>query len=135
MNIIHRNILEICEGVIVHQVNNKRVMGAGLAKQIRNKYPQHYNDYLKHPLRLGSCVSTTLRNLTIVGIVAQDGYGRDRRYTDYAAFEECLKLLAKAHQAPIYIPYNIGCGLAGGDWSIISQLIEQYLPTATICKL
>ena len=34
MKIINGNILDITEGVIVHQVNCKGVMGAGLALQM-----------------------------------------------------------------------------------------------------
>ncbi|WP_223260709.1 hypothetical protein [Bacillus sp. LNXM65] len=33
------NILEASEDIICHQVNCKGVMGAGLAKQIKSKYP------------------------------------------------------------------------------------------------
>ncbi|EGL17721.1 hypothetical protein HMPREF9413_4472 [Paenibacillus sp. HGF7] len=25
----------------------------------------------------------------------------------------------------IALPYNIGCGLAGGDWDIVEQIIEE----------
>jgi O-acetyl-ADP-ribose deacetylase (regulator of RNase III) len=47
-NIINGNILETEENVIVQQVNCMGVMGAGLAKQIREKYPKVYSEYLNY---------------------------------------------------------------------------------------
>ena len=43
---IKGNILNATEGIIVQQVNCMGVMGAGLAKQIRDKWPSVYNRYL-----------------------------------------------------------------------------------------
>lgn len=42
---IKGNILNVTEGIIVQQVNCMGVMGAGLAKQIKDKWPNIYNDY------------------------------------------------------------------------------------------
>ena len=45
MKIIYGDILNITEGIIRQQVNCMGVMGSGLAKQIRNKYPRVYQKY------------------------------------------------------------------------------------------
>lgn len=45
--IVHGNLLDIESGIIAHQVNCKGVMGAGLAKQIRLKYPIVYQAYIE----------------------------------------------------------------------------------------
>lgn len=42
---VEGNILDAEEDIICHQVNCKGVMGAGLAKQIKSKYPNVYKDY------------------------------------------------------------------------------------------
>ena len=42
---IKGDILDVTEGFIVQQVNCFGVMGAGLAKQIRDKWPSVYNRY------------------------------------------------------------------------------------------
>lgn len=132
MNIKHSNILDVTEGIIVHQVNNKRVMGKGLALQIKNKYPKHYQDYMKENLSLGSLVTTKINdNLFVVGIVGQDGYGTDKQYTVYEALEKGLEKISKSN-LPIHIPYKLGCGLAGGDWNIVSSFISKHCPKATI---
>lgn len=42
---IKGNILNVTEGIIVQQVNCHGIMGAGLAKQIRDKWPSAYDSY------------------------------------------------------------------------------------------
>lgn len=42
---IKGDILDVTEGIIVQQVNCFGVMGAGLAKQIRDKWPKVYDNY------------------------------------------------------------------------------------------
>lgn len=146
--IVNGNILNVKEGMIIHQVNNCGKMASGLAKSIRAKYPSHYNDYMdlynkapkdsNNPLKssalLGSYVDTKINNLTIRGIFAQDGYGRDKQYTSYELLEKCLKDIAALNLDAVYIPYGIGCGLGGGDWNIVSSKILEILPSAIIVK-
>lgn len=146
--IINSDILNIKSGTIVHQVNNCGKMASGLALQIRNKYPSHYEDYMtvynkaikdadnqnKSSKLLGTFVDTKIGELTIRGIFAQDGYGRDKQYTSYEYLEKCLKDIAKTNPEAVYIPYGIGCGLGGGDWNIVSSKILEILPSAIIVK-
>lgn len=137
MKIETGNLLDKKRGIIIHQVNNRHVMGGGIALQIRDAYPQHYVDYMESSLVMGSVLITRIRDdLFIVGIVAQDGFGRGRRYTNYEAFEKCLSKLGEyTGDLPMYLPYNIGCGLGGGDWGVIEGIIERYLPKAIIVRL
>lgn len=146
--IVNGNILKVTEGMIVHQVNNCGKMGAGLAKQIKDTYPEHYNDYMsmynqalksdssKSNIQslLGNHVDTRIGNLTIRGLFSQDGYGRDKMYTSYEHLQTCFKKIASSKITPVYIPYKLGCGLAGGDWSIVSKMILDILPDAIIVK-
>ena len=127
MKIIEGNLLDINKGVIIHQVNNRGVMGAGIAKQIRAKYPKHYDDYMKNKQyeKLGDLVYTRIRrDFVVIGMISQDGYGRDKDkvYTSYDAFEQCLmkinKLYRKNSNVKYYVPFGIGCNLANGDWGI-----------------
>lgn len=135
------NILDAKEDIICHQVNCKGVMGAGLAKQIKSKYPNMYKEY-KHLCteqgdKLLSSVQliTTNDGKTIANLFAQVGYGRKVKQTDYDALRSCLQSLKSTvtnpHEAKnrtsIAIPYGIGCGLAGGDWTIVEAMIEDVL--------
>ena len=142
--IIHQDILTINEGLIAHQCNCKGVMGAGLAKGIRDRYPSVYRYYRETYLTCGLNLGYTqiLRvntYLYVANLMAQDTYGRDKQYTDYSALSQCLNYV---HQFAlenkginVYLPYGIGCGLAGGDWSVVKGLIEKLCPSAILCKL
>ena len=134
------NLLSGKYNVICHQVNCKGVMGAGLAKQIRNKYPFVYFDYTRalqyENAGLGHIVVSHVDDgncKIIISMFGQDGYGRDKKYTDYNAFKECLKTLKKTLDAystsfisSVAFPENIGCGLAGGNWNIILPMIQEF---------
>lgn len=138
MKEISGDILNIDKGIIVHQVNCQRVMGAGLALQIRNKWPIHYKDYLQQRPQLGNVFGTWVNEqLVICGVYGQEKCGNTGVYTNYEALEHGLKKVAraaKAHNLPVYIPYKIGCGLAGGNWETVCQIIQKTVPDAIIVK-
>lgn len=130
------DIFSIDQGIILHQINCRKVMGAGLAKAIRDKYPKHYADFIADNPKLGKILITRIHpTLFIVGLYAQDAYGRDKRYTDYPALQECLQtislLAARKPTLPIYAPKGIGAGLAGGDWQTIQNIFQATLPQVT----
>lgn len=124
--------------VFCHQVNCKGKMGVGLARQIRDKYPFVYLDYKElcqkgEPLLGHILISHEpgANGRMCVSMFAQDGYGRDKRYTDYAAFKQCLHALKEvmngySSEYTIAFPYGIGCGLAGGDWYIILGMLTGF---------
>lgn len=138
MNIIDGNILEGASDIILHQVNCKGVMGSGIARQIRDRYPIVYDEYKKvcdmyrpdTSKLLGSIQSCRIGSgKYIVNLFAQDRYGRDwERYTDYEALESCLKRVNKMYTGKtVGIPYMMSCGRGGGDWGIVSKMIENCL--------
>jgi hypothetical protein len=145
LTIVKQNILDIEKGIIGHQVNAMGVLGvgAGIAKQIAYKYPSNYrayrNAYNKGNLKLGSLILHQLfPELYIGNLVAQNQYGTDKRYTDYQYLSITLyKLFCYSGELNLtpYLPYGLGCGLGGGDWSIVSQLISTHCPNAIICQL
>ena len=143
--IITQNILSVQSGIIAHQVNCQGVMGAGLAKQIRDKFPKAYDAYMES-FKQGKLKLSTIKPCTIIdkqlyvyNMCGQDSYGKDgKQYTDYDALATCLsKLHTKSLELGLipYLPYNLGCGLAGGKWEIVYELISKHCPNAVICKL
>lgn len=82
--------------IICQQVNCRGVMGAGFAKQIRDKWPFVYNEYIRvtdvcDKLMLGSYQNVKVGpHLYVANLFGQDGYGRDKRYTNYAALTAAL---------------------------------------------
>ena len=139
-----RDILDVLDGIICHQIN-PFAMGAGLALAIRKRFPKVYDEFLHRkrtdPLDLGDVLFVQVTgDLWVANMCAQHTFGRDRSrvYTDYPAFQECLKAIdyhAIKKEKKVYFPYKIGCGLANGDWSLISHFIEHHIPYAFICKL
>ena len=68
--------------------------------------------------------------LYIVNLFGQNGYGRGERQTNYAAlatalfsfFRDCAQ---KNQSAIVRLPYGLGCGLAGGDWDTVLDIISD----------
>jgi O-acetyl-ADP-ribose deacetylase (regulator of RNase III) len=150
MNWITGNILDQRRGIIAHQVNCQLVMGAGLAKQIREKYPRAFTQYRdiygKIPIakRLGKAqiVEVIKPVLYIANLFGQYNYlPRKIVHTDYPALTIALRQLRrwrdniKGPNFPIYIPYGMGCGLAGGQWTVVNGILNDVMPEATIVKL
>lgn len=104
---------------------------------MRKAYPDWYSHFQTTAGVLGRVdLYRVNEHLTLASLYAQDGYGWAQRcYTDYAALEHCLMLLATvAAEEQIYIPRGMGCGLAGGEWPVVEALIRRHLPWATIIR-
>ena len=133
VKVIKSNILSVDSGVIGHQVNCKRVFGAGLAKQIRDRYPVVYGNYLRAPMKLGECqLVNVYYGLFVANLFGQDTYGRTGTHTNYKALGESLNVmfkLARLKNLDCHLPYKLGCGLAGGDWSVVLRIINQLAET------
>lgn len=70
--------------------------------------------------------------LAVINCYTQYHYGKNHpdgveKPLDYAALELCLKKINHLFKgARIGLP-QIGCGLAGGDWNVVKQLIQTHL--------
>lgn len=131
------DIFESGADVILHQVNCQGVMGSGIAKQVREKFPNVYESYKSmcdntsnraNLLGLAQCVPTTSDKF-IVNLFAQENFGYDGTcYTDYDALKKCLIAVKKYilfEDKTIAIPYLMGCHRGGGDWNVVYKLIEK----------
>jgi len=120
------DILDIEEGIIAHQVNCQHVAGAGLALQIRLKYPEWYQHYKNTPAKLGTVdIFPIGYHLSIASLYAQYDVGPGL-HTDYQALYACLeKLYNRVDDWTVYFPYKMGCGLGGGDWDIVKGMIAK----------
>jgi O-acetyl-ADP-ribose deacetylase (regulator of RNase III) len=127
------DILSVEKGIIVHGCNAQGKMRSGIAKAIREKYPQVYEDYKAHEkkrgLQLGDAIYTVINNdLVIVSAITQEFYGYDKEtvYVDYDAIEQAflsIGLVASLKKLDVHVPL-IGCGLANGKWSEVKPRIE-----------
>ena len=120
--------------VIVHQVNCRGVMGSGVAKQVKEKYRQAYEDYVYKckNFQIKDYFGTTQlvhsNGKIIANLFGEVDYGKDgARYTNYEAFYTALEdLYKKTNKDTTYaFPYKIGCALGGADWDIIYIMIQK----------
>lgn len=128
------DIFESGADVICHQVNCQGVMGSGIAKQVREKYPKNYEGYCMmckefEPSELLGKVfcGKVSDKFTIANLFAQEKFGYDGKcYTDYDALYKCLQSVVnhKEHKI-IAIPYLMGCHRGGGDWNVVYKMIEE----------
>lgn len=138
-NLVTGNLLNETRGILVHGVNCQGKMGKGIALEIRKRYPQVFDSYLefgnkvfwKPSLLLGGVDFVSITpDLIVVNAFTQEDYGSDgRRYVDYDAIDRCfsqIKQCALRTGLPVKYP-RIGSGLAGGDWNIISVIIDANL--------
>jgi O-acetyl-ADP-ribose deacetylase (regulator of RNase III) len=145
MRRIKKDITDVVYGIICHQVNARGVMGAGLSAQIKGKFPTAFRDYKTAydtgKLKLGNTVISKIsENLYIAHIVGQHDYGRGQTFTNYQALTLALIQLKKFkltldEDLPVYFPWRMGCGLGGGSWRIVKDIIEENLSDAIICQL
>jgi O-acetyl-ADP-ribose deacetylase (regulator of RNase III) len=123
------SLLASSEPVIAHGCNAQGVMKSGIAKDIRAQYPQAYEDYRKgwYDLYTGEVIETKLPDRTILNIVSQEFYGRDPnvRYVSYDAIATAIERINKLSYSRVAFPM-IGAGLANGNWTVISSIIESY---------
>lgn len=139
--------------IIIQQCNCFHVMGSGLAKTIREKFPEVYETDCA--TTYGDWSKVAAFNFTAVksednpklkyicNLYSQYRYGHDKRYTSYDALVEGLSAIndgakSKAKIPVLGVPYNIGCGFAGGSWKIVSGILHDIFDDSPvnllICK-
>ena len=124
--------------VICHQVNLQGVMGGGIAKQISEKYPdceKAYNDYSKN---YGDQNTRSTVYMCKVGEKKwiANCYSQSLFYdTVYDWVKKCfnsVKDFAEQNNYSVGLPYKYGCGIAHGDWNIVSNIIEEVFGNSKI---
>lgn len=132
-----QDITTVKEGLVIHGVNCQGVMGSGVAKAIKDKWPIIYEKYLdngKGRHLLGSChIITVNDNLYVGNCYTQFNFGPgDIPYASVDAIRDALtgafswaSTLGVALHSPM-----IGCGLGGLEWAnvkdIYLDLIDEF---------
>jgi O-acetyl-ADP-ribose deacetylase (regulator of RNase III) len=118
--------------VILHGCNCFNTMGAGIALQVKNKYPQAYavdcTTKSGDKAKLGTISYTTDTIPIIVNCYSQYDF-RGRRVgkmdLDYNALKSALTAVKKEFSGKKIGMPRIGAQLAGGDWNVIIRIIEE----------
>ena len=138
ITVINGDLFSTPSGIICHQVNCKGVMGRGVAKKFKEKYPFAYLQYhsLCKDFTADELLGTVLMRAENDGkwtccMFAQDDWQGHGLKTDYAAFDECCDSIKREIRAlhldniVINMPYGIGAGLGGGDWETICSILNK----------
>lgn len=124
--------------VIVHGCNCFHIMGAGIAKSIKTRFPEAYLADRRQSIKgdrgkLGTYTRANVLGgeLTVINAYTQYSYGRGPNRespVDYEAIGKVFALLRKElpKGSRVGIP-RIGAGLAGGDWQLIQSIIEEAI--------
>lgn len=151
--IIKGNILDAKEDYIAQQCNCLTTTPHGLSKAISKAYSWGDPYSTRTALRRNCAIKehrdspgtirilrdpTNTSSKAIVCMFAQWAPGRPRVFKSYPEwdkdtydarvqwFKSCLNEMKEIETDSIAFPWTIGCGLAGGDWTIYKALIEDF---------
>jgi len=146
---IKGNILNAKESIICNQVDNTDMDNTELAKQIKQKYPEVFEEYRKlldnFDYQLGTCQCVLCNNgktvaniFTKIDISRNDimsnlkflnnMVGKDWEFYFLKRSFENLLFIAKKHNLSIAIPYGIGCldkYEFDIEWDVVYNIIEN----------
>lgn len=134
---VNEDLLKSDCTAIMHQANCFSRMKSGMAKSIKEMYPeaeQVDKDSNYSPKeKLGKFTSVKSKSgVTIVNLYGQytimDDTTRERGFqTIYSELENAIDLFLSTtnDNFKIGVPYGMGCGLGGGDWDIVSNILEN----------
>lgn len=144
LKIIDGNLLDFPNDInfIAHSCNTQNIMGAGLARQIKDRYPMAYeadrHAMYEDQVGLGSfsfAWTDATQSKGIYNMYTQDRIG-GQRAVDYEGFYLTLENVANHIEwqdehngttSTFGLPWMISCGLAGGSWGIIFSMLNYIL--------
>lgn len=120
--------------VVVHQANIYHTFGAGIAKFIKERFPYAYradlntNEGDRHKLGYFSVglPPKTVDLPVVVNLYSQEGLSPS--HTNYDLLYKSLERLRNEFEPlpvqTIGFPYQMGCGLADGNWQVVEAIIK-----------
>lgn len=141
------NVFDSDADIICHQVNCQGVMGSGVAKEVRERYPIVYEEYRDLCER---CMNDPGQNLGIAQLVpvdeegsrwiancfGQEDFGYDgKQYTSVEALKQALGTVAEIARdgnMVVAMPYKIGCVRGGADWQEVLKVIDEEFKDCTV---
>lgn len=139
MNILNGDLIQFALtgrfDVIIHCCNCFCTMGAGIARLIRDDFPEAYQADLKTQMgdkdKLGKYSHAGIeRNgnfFTIINGYAQYDFSGTGILVDYGALQKLFVSVKKDFPKKRIGYPKIGAGLAKGDWEVISNIINKEL--------
>jgi len=126
--------------MIIHCCNDIGGWGRGFVIALRNKYPESENAY-KHWFTTGDPQLGEVQfvqvtpDICVANMIAQHGIRWAGKIAPirYKALDMCLKTVyEKATEDNVIVcGPRFGCVLAGGEWKVISPIIEKHISVET----
>ena len=121
--------------VVIHGCNCQCQMGKGIALTIKRLFPEAYAaDCATNKgdaSKLGTISVAEVRrpnyNFFVVNGYTQEHWRGANVKADYVAIREVLRAVKLRFSGKRIAYPKIGAGLAGGDWKVISEIIEDEL--------
>ena len=137
------NLLEYPLQGIIHQANCMHTMGSGIARLIREKYPEAYEadcgaGSKGDSKRLGtfSVAHILKEDKYIFNLYGQYNYGAMARFTSYDAIDRGLRKIEayarENHLSTLGLPKKMGCMRGGGSWPIVRAIIEDVFKESPV---
>lgn len=130
--------------IICHIVNDIGLWGAGFVLALGKRYPkaeEHYKEWSRGNgehfhlgatqfVHVGGGTGSINNMIWVANMVAQRGVKNDKnpKPLQLDALADCLMLVdewSETFSATVHMP-RIGCGLAGGKWEEVSQVIAKF---------
>ena len=148
IQIVEQNLFENDAEAYMHVSNCFCRMASGVAAGIRKFYPDAVeadNQTIEGDKnKLGKfSIAHSKSGKYIYNLYGQYNYGTDTRKVNYEALytalesarNDCISKNIKS----IAMPFQLGCGLAGGNWNIVYTMIQEIFKDFNgevyICKL
>ncbi len=132
---IKGDVLKSDERIIVHGCNCFNTMGSGIARQIRERFPEAYAADIQtlygDKLKLGRFTDALCENahgnaVHVINAYTQYKYTRTEVDVDYDALRSALtRVCLEFRNSSVVALPKIGCGLAGGDWEVVEEILES----------
>ncbi|RUA34163.1 MAG: hypothetical protein DSY77_06515 [Bacteroidetes bacterium] len=149
---VHHFLTNNKYNAFMHGANCQATMNSGIARDVKSRIPELYHADLEYHLEVGGDSNQKLGKFSMVvyqdeekpphkmafNLYTQLFYGTERRHFNYGAFVEamesaisecvskgCFETNNSLNDTLHVIIPKIGCGLGGGDWDIVSELLQQ----------
>lgn len=121
---------------LVNPVNCEGVMGKGLAKAFKDRWPLMFQTYQKQcrsgEIRVGQPACHIVDNLKIILFPTKDSWRNPSKIAYIDQGLRSLKEKLKAWSIQSLALPALGCGLGGLQWAEVKDLIVKWLGTESI---
>lgn len=139
---IQADIFTVPTDALIHQANCFHTMGSGIARFIREKFPEAYAADCAtargDKSKLGTFSFTKVispgypKIKFIINLYSQFDFSAYERHTRYDAMVDGLTAIrnsvrskAKGKKVTLTLPFRIGSNRGGGDWRVVRAIIES----------